>query len=119
MKADIRLKWKVSEVPTGQWRSFEKRGWPFATYPDGSPAAYITCDDEYVPANIKTGNYGELTVMVADWQNKDDGDRCFSWRQAQRKVTTLGKAKALAAMIILQNREFIPEGALDKGPKRL
>ena len=34
----MKLIWKVAEAPTGRFRSFDKRGWPSATYEtkDGS-----------------------------------------------------------------------------------
>lgn len=36
-----KLKWRVDPAPTGPYRSFSKRAWPSADYPNGATAGYI------------------------------------------------------------------------------
>src|SRR5574343_1066053 len=105
MTSNIKLKWKVDPIPAGRYRSFEKRGWPSAEYPDQSPAFFIKCEDEYIPHNIKTNNHKELTLMVAVYRE----DKGFDWRAVKRKFTTLPEAKAFAQELITTRTEWIPK----------
>lgn len=86
------IKWRVQEPPTGRYRSFAKRGWSDARYPDGSIAAAIYCTnqyDDYVPSNAREGRHGPLMVRVADYTPTP-----WKWRQMKGQFTTLDEAKA-------------------------
>jgi len=63
---ELKFVWVVAEVPTGRYRSFQKRGWPTAWYNgrNGKPVAFLSSEDDYVPANVKTGNHTEIKVTV-------------------------------------------------------
>lgn len=105
-----KLIWRVQPAPTGRYRSFEKRGWPDASYDDAdeSPAAMITSEDAYAPSRIKTGEHAELIVHIADWSIPPS----FKWRQAKKRCKTLAEAKALAQAIIDANPTFRPRKPL-------
>lgn len=95
----IKLTWRVAPPPTGQWASFQRRGWPTAYYQDehASPAAHITCADDYVPSLVESGKHAELTVYVADWHSSPNG---FEWRKLKKRCSTLVEAKNTALMAI-------------------
>lgn len=118
----IKLFWKVSEPPTGRYRSFDVRCWPNAYYgKDGKIAAHITCDDEYRPKNVKSGEHKPLTIFVADWSirrgllpeqaAKVEG---FRWRKLSRQCLTLDEAKEAAATCLEYHNEFQPTESEDK-----
>ena len=108
------IKWKVDEEPTGRYRSFDKRGWPNASYKDKeeSPAARIRCEDEYIPANVKTENHKPLKVYVADWSNRerDPKGTAFIWLKVKGEFVTLKQAKDAAEKIINKYEYLRPKG---------
>jgi hypothetical protein len=61
--------WKVSDNPTGRYRSFERRGWPTAEYENGDNAARIR--EDFVYKNLEKiasiveakGNYNTGKVI--------------------------------------------------------
>lgn len=64
----MKVKWKVYEAPTGQYRTFFERGWPTAR----SECQFffmVRCEDEYVPAKAKIGDHGPLTLAFRDDTN--------------------------------------------------
>jgi len=106
----IKIVWRVGEAPTGRYRSFERRSWPTAEYAESQKsAASISCEDEYRPANVKTGNHKELIVRVADWSPPEPGGAAFRWRTAKQRCKTLEEAKALALTILNANPQFSPQ----------
>jgi len=109
----MKLKWRVSPVPTGRYRSFEKRGWPSAEYHGTDCAAVlIRCEDEYQPRAVRDGNHGPLTLYVAHWNDpaeRGDG-AAFNWRKVKVQIATLGEAKALAFKVLTTHPELWPEG---------
>lgn len=102
----IKLKWKVEPEPTGKWRSFAQRGWPCAMYDNGKMAISLSCDDEYVPAKVKTGDHSEITVHIADYSSNDGR---FTWRKIVKRAKTLKEAKETAAIAIDILNGFRPE----------
>jgi hypothetical protein len=67
MTCPNKVVWHVAPVPTGRYRSFERRGWPTANYgKHGLIAASISCDDEYYPSDVREGKHAPLTVRIAD-----------------------------------------------------
>lgn len=105
-----KLKWKVAESPTGMYRAFEKRNWPSASYPNGDPALYISCDDEYVPARVRTGEHAELHVSVAEWHvPREPKKAAFTWRRMKGTFKTLDAAKAAGENLLARLPHLWPE----------
>jgi hypothetical protein len=102
----MKLKWKVSSPPTGRYRSFEKRGWPTASFPNGDPAAAIYCKDDYEPSLAKTGQHAELVICVAKWHRKESGGRTFEWKTLVLRAATLDAAKQLVTDFFAKHPEF-------------
>lgn len=104
----MKLVWKVKDVPTGTYRSFDRRGWPNAYYEtkDGQPAVQLLCEDEYRPDNVKSGNHKEITVCVAFYHPKSDSRGAFTWRKVKRKAKTLKEAKEIAQTVINSHPEI-------------
>lgn len=88
----MKIVWRVAEVPSGQYRAFVKRGWPVAYFnsEDGPRAAVIMCEDEYVPAKVKTGDHAPLRISIDDYS----GDK-RKMRLLKKKAATLAEAKKL------------------------
>ena len=99
----MKLKWRVQPEPTGRYRSFKKRGWPTAEYIDGCIAASISCEDDYVPARVKSGDHKELVVRVADYSVKP-----WKWRTVKARASTLEEAKALVVRVLEAHAHFQP-----------
>lgn len=92
-----KIRWEVSLVPTGQYRSFDRRGWPTA-YCGDKIVARLWCNDEYVPKNVRSGNHAPIRVYVAQYSH-DEVTKSkyggFRWRKLRREATTLDEAKSL------------------------
>jgi hypothetical protein len=97
-----KLKWKVKEAPTGPYRSFARRGWPWGLH-EGKVMITFVCDDDYRPARVATGEHKPLTVRVADRSN---GPSPFIWRSLSAKADTLSEAKKMAQEFFNKNPEF-------------
>lgn len=87
-----KIKWKCAEVPTGRYRSFKRRSWPFGSIGE-SAAAQLVCADEYVPQDVRDGNHAPITVLIAF---REIGTRAFKWRALKATAATLDEAKVLA-----------------------
>lgn len=85
-----KLKWRVAEAPTGPYRAFQRRGWPTATLGNDRTAFHILCADAYVPAFVREGKHGPLTIGVAVYNEKPVG---FTWKYFKVKSDTLKEAK--------------------------
>ena len=101
-----KLKWRVSPAPTGRYRSFERRGWPSADLGERSMVT-LYCEDEYVPADIRSGNHGPIKVHVA---NRHTDRPQFTWRTLKQRATTLAEAKELAQDFFDRNPKFFGLG---------
>lgn len=102
----MKLKWKVEDAPTGQYRSFAKRGWPSAYLPDGRPAFSISCDDAYEPRRVRDGDHAELKINVADWSEEAG---TFVWKTIKRRAATLAEAKEIAAKFLEQSPHVLEQ----------
>lgn len=104
-----KLKWKISEAPTGRYRSFEHRPWPMALYPDGQLAAQIVCEDSwhrsYKPRVAKSGEHPPLTLHVFDYS---DGVQVRHCRKAKTRPKTVAEAKELLVKTLTNHSHFIP-----------
>ena len=87
----VRLIWRVCPAPTGRLRAFEERGWPEASYADGTPAALIECDFGYTPALAKAEG---LSLVV---EVRDHSVSPLLWRTVKCRAGSLAEAKRLAA----------------------
>lgn len=101
----MKIIWKVRPAPTGRYRSFEKRGWPDAEYEDGQPAASVSCEDDYIPRDVKTGHHRELTVRIADYSEKP----VWGWKRLKKRFATLQEAKEIVPIFLKQYPNFVPE----------
>lgn len=99
-----KIKWRVAPAPTGQYRSFDKRSWPKAIYANGDICASISCEKQYYPCDVISGNHPELTIRIADYSVD-----CWVWRTLTRRCATLKEAKELVETFLTQHPEFIPK----------
>jgi len=95
----MKLVWRVSPKPTGQYRSFEQRGWPFAAWIDSGgeshPACHIICEDGYYPPDVKIGNHKPLKIRVMDYRERSHGGNCpWTAKMTKAEFKTLDEAKA-------------------------
>jgi hypothetical protein len=97
-----KIKWKVAEVPTGTYRSFSGRSWPSAVYEDGSTAACLICNDEYVPAHVKTGSHSQIVIKIADHSITP-----WCWRTLKQRAFTLAEAKEMVNLVLAAYPHFV------------
>jgi len=75
----MKLKWKVSEVPTGRYRSFHGRQWPSASYVGtDKPAVYLSCEDDYIPAQVRVGTHAPIWITML---HHNHPDQPVSWKR--------------------------------------
>lgn len=104
----IHLKWTVDKKPTGRYSSFGKRGWPNAEFKGTDfMAAMLSCPDEYIPANVKTGNHREITIRVCLY--KTNGH--WNATNLKAKAKTLSEAKELVLHFwqMTKHEEYLPD----------
>ena len=101
--AVVKHRWRVAPPPTGPYRSFDRRGWPSAEYPDGAICAHIVCEDEYRPERARTGKHRPLTLRVAN-----HSVRPWQWMRARGQFATLDEAKAALARILATAPSLAP-----------
>lgn len=110
----IKLKWKLPDAPTGRFRSFDKRGWPSATYKGTDKmAAMISCALAYNASLARdpvlhNGTLLELTVLLADYTRVEHGGS-WKWRTLKQRFNTLAAAKDAAEKYLTDNAAFRPE----------
>lgn len=102
-----RIKWEVEPAPTGRYGSFEKRGWPIGFLDGDGQRVLIRCNDEYVPARVKTGDHSELTVSVDIYDNITGKTKLATLKQ---RAKTLKEAKELAEGFFARNPGAIHRG---------
>ncbi len=102
MKTTAKIKWVVSSVRTGLYR----RSWPTANYVtrEEEIAVQITCEDDYVPSRVATGNHQPLTIWLADHSAKP----VWKWVTLTRPAATLKEAKERVAAFLAKNPHFAP-----------
>lgn len=89
----MKLKWKVAEAPTGRYRSFQKRSWPWAENSEEEVLFQLLCEDSYVPKLVKSGQHGEITVRVGV---RKGATRGFNWHRLKARFARIEDAKAAA-----------------------
>lgn len=106
----MKLVWRVSPAPTGMYRSFEKRGWPTAYYgsADGLPAAFLRCEEDYEPAQVRSGNHPPISVVVL---HHNHAEVPGSWKRfvLKHKAATLDEAKKLVASFLESHEDWHPK----------
>jgi hypothetical protein len=99
----------VADVPTGRYRSFDKRGWPMG-YLHDEPVAALYCKDEYVPRKVQAEDHGPIKICVAQHfapgtpERKEHGG--FRWLTLKRRARSLLEAKQLAHEILSDHPEW-------------
>lgn len=95
----MKVKWKVQPEPTGRYRSFESRGWPFAEDEKERPLAHIYSkeNESYCPKDVKTGNHGPLVLHVAKYS---DCAHSFTWRRIKAEYKTVQECKDAFAKFV-------------------
>jgi hypothetical protein len=103
----MKYKWRVSEEPSGSYASFSNRSWPSAYYENGDVAASITCmdDPDYRPSKVRTGDHGELTLMIADHSEKPS----WRWKKSLTTYKTLQDAKDGFERILQKHPQIAPQ----------
>lgn len=96
--------WKVSEAPSGRYRSFQKRGWPSAHYKADRMAARIVCDEDYSLKKSKSGEHAPLKVNIADYSVTP-----WEWRQMKGEFATLDEAKDAFAALLIKHPKLAPK----------
>lgn len=106
----MKIVWKVTEAPTGRYRSFERRSWPTAYYgsTDGKPAAFLECEDAYVPARVREGAHAPIKVIVLHHNHPEAGK---SWKHfvLKERAPTLDRAKQMAEEFLLAHTDWHPK----------
>ncbi len=87
----LKIVWRVSDPPTGMYRSFHHRSWPTASI-NGAPAFSISCEDSYYPPYVKTGKHKPLFLLVADWRQPHS----FTWKRFKKGFANLKEVKKFA-----------------------
>ena len=111
MSAPTDIRWKVAPVPTGRYRSFDRRAWPHAETRAGQYLGDITCDDEYRPARARGEQpHAELRVYVCDYREANAGQR-NGWekRLLKKRCASLDEAKATLASFFAANPDWFPK----------
>lgn len=101
----MKMKWKVSPKPTGRYRSFEIRGWPYLVYEDGQLAASIHCADAYSKQRAESMKHAPLSVIVYDYSS---GPQLRRSRRLAATFNTLNQAKCAALAALLRFPGFVP-----------
>lgn len=101
-----KYKWKISPPPAGRYKSFEKRLWPTAEYPNGMIQAFISCEDQYDPTRNRTGKHKPLTLMV---YNYTDGPRKRKTMRITTSYPTIDDCKIKLEELMAQFPTWAPE----------
>jgi len=94
-----KITWHTDQAPTGRYRSFQNRGWPHAENERGDWIFDVRCDDEYVPAKVKTGDHKPLTLRFAKYHTDPEVVKAkggFTWMRYTRTFNTLAELKEFA-----------------------
>jgi hypothetical protein len=94
------IKWSVQPLPTGPYKSFQRRGWPSATYSDGRLAVSLgsASGEDY---NSRTAETESLWIGVRDHSVKPP-----EYRRLVTRAQGVKAAKALAERFIAQHPEY-------------
>lgn len=109
----MKIYWKVSEKPTGRYRSFDSRSWPIAWW--GKPelarsqvAAVLLCEDEYVPRAVREGKHAPISITVVHYNHPDvpNGGKRF---RLKKQAATLDEAKQMVQAFYDSHSDWLPK----------
>lgn len=108
----MKLKWKVDPPPTGQYKSFQKRGWPTGHDENDEAAAIMYHAESYTAQLAKDAGENAITVQVADWTNENNGrpdknKASFTWRTLKQRFSNVKDAKAATEWFFQAHPEFL------------
>lgn len=103
----IKLKWKVQPAPTGLYRTFSNRPWPWA---------YFDKENDFVAARIDHVDREDYSAYRA----KSDSQRLivtaavyvdgnWRWQRIKKVAKSYAEAKEIANEFFSQNRDLMPE----------
>ena len=104
----MKIKWTVQPAPTGQYKSFFKRGWPIAEFENGDLAAVLSCEDGYVPPKVKTGEHAPINITVVLWANATK-EKPQPRGTLKARAASLKEAKELVKRFNDANPQHIPQ----------
>ena len=108
-----KVHWKISEAPTGRYKSFSKRGWPmgYADKDNNKVLFHIRSEDGYHPRKVKTGEHKPLSLLVAVRNKGEDKETkgSFTWRKVKSEFPTLKHAKEAAHKIYTECPHYFEE----------
>jgi hypothetical protein len=107
----MKLIWTVEPAPVGRYKAFSKRGWPGAVFATTRQAAVmLTCENEYIPSDVRRGTHGPIAVWIADWtpRDLDPTATAFTWRRVSTSPT-LRQAKVAAQRYITTHPALWPK----------
>lgn len=105
----LKIKWKVSCVPAGRYRSFENRSWPSGQIDDHA-VAHLSSDVSYSATLAQDSGEHNIHLSIADWSNYNSGDKiksAFVWKRLKQTFKTVAAAKAAAVRILQDNPSFL------------
>lgn len=94
----LKLTWRVGDIPTGRWCSFETRDFPSAFYANGECAVMLRCSESYTAkSNIATDL--EINIFIAFWK-----DGKFDWRKLKSPAASISEAKTRAVNFLISEK---------------
>jgi len=105
-----KIVWRVQPPPTGRYRSFQRRGWPQATFgKDGPLLAMLDCEDDYTPARAQCEELAnQITIRVCHHQHPDmpRSWKVFALKQPAR---SFAQAQARVAAFYESKPDWLPK----------
>lgn len=108
----MKIKWQVSPVATGPYKSFQHRNWPTAYICDKAGdkiIASIGCIDDYNLKRAKAGNHSPLTVRIAKWNLTEEEKKkfgAFIWLKFKKQTLKLEEAKKMVEEFLKENPKY-------------
>lgn len=103
MPTTPKIKWTVGPAPTGQFRSFHKRGWPSADIKEHT-VALLRCKDEYVPSRVKTGDHAPIEIII--WV-RSKGHKVPEQKRMKQRASSLAQAKLMVDALFKKSPELL------------
>lgn len=108
IKPKLKAKWKIHEKPTGKFKSFESRAFPYLMYVStGKIAASILCKTDYSLYTAKLGLHEPLRVCIYDYSS---GAAARKTRYLKETFTKLEAAKEATIRFLKTHPEYWSKG---------
>ena len=103
----VDYKWYVSEKPSGEYSSFEKRAFPRAIYAKdtGNETTIFTISVD--GKSFRTIKEMDGLEMELRYPRKTENGKSFTWRVFTKKFTSYEELKAFAEKFYLENQDII------------